>query len=1061
MSIKSEKTKIVTKRGKQNAVYQTDSAPNICIENNFEEKTHNKKNIKKVDQINTFSKKNFAIEYITANKHIDLKLFSEDLGDQGAKIFIATTYEYMYHLCSTQKSPHYYENIEAGVPVKFHIDIDMKVATSKKSRLERIFNKLVEEAIYLFNEEFKKENITKPEIIILKSDNTVTDTNMSKISAHIIYNNVIFNDINDMKLFILKIKSQSKLFDNNIIDKNIYRVGCFRLLHCSKKGKTNKLRFLRGINYNYQDEKTVFFDSLVTHISKNQKVHTINVNYQINPKVRNIKLRNEKINKVNMPVIENDLFFYVFDEPELEKLSSMAKKIDIKFIDNYNYWILLTYSFIDLHNNIDEKYRKKVFNIWDDLCKKGKNYNKQNNQKYFFSLKLDHINANLIPTISNTYFRFKKIIKYTYIKPRFINYDVDRLNIRFIETNMYKKIGKYDIIALKSPPGTGKTTLLNKIFKIKKVNMKNTNNFKYPIISITSRKNLAEKHAEDLGIFNYKNNNIYLFDINKVAITVNSLIKINEKNFEGGYLILDETSKILNYLKSNILNGIRYDVYEIFCNIVMNAKKIILLDADLTENDLDTIIKIRNLKPSQGQYYLAINEYKTKTNINAYFYDNPHVVAEMLINDFINKVPFICALDSLSKMKLIMNEIKKKAIDLKIIEQIDKLIKIYSSEEEDTTFNMSELKKKLGILFTPILIYGIDINSEVPRKVYSFAFKKILTPAEINQQIQRERNQSEIHIYVNQNISYIQYMSQNELRDSVQQRINKYNDTISEITEINKIDMSNNIKKNSNIQTIFNDMYINTTFVEETTKVHMEYYLKNIMASMGYNIIDKKDKTKFKLKSDRELINTINNDIFEKFKLNGEINIKIKEKIIDRMDIMGIKKINLDDFNKNIIIFDTKFNDYLNLRRLLNNKLDDKIIENSKNELAECGSNNIYIKLREYKKISTVLGIKNNIEFNYDTDCKKFNNKILDKQILDNIDTIKKLFNIKGAKYKDFDKDGGYERLYKMTISICKQLFGNDMLNVITIDKKINKKAKKICKYYINETYMKNIKKYL
>lgn len=82
------------------------------------------------------------------------------------------------------------------------------------------------------------------------------------------------------------------------------------------------------------------------------------------------------------------------------------------------------------------------------------------------------------------------------------------------------------------------------------------------------------------------------------------------------------------------------------------------------------------------------------------------------------------------------------------------------------------------------------------------------------------------------------------------------------------------------------------------------------------------------------------------------------------------------------------------------------------------------------------MGIKNNIEFNYDTDCKKFNNKILDKQILDNIDTIKKLFNIKGAKYKDFDKDGGYERLYKMTISICKQLFGNDMLNVITIDKK-------------------------
>ena len=41
------------------------------------------------------------------------------------------------------------------------------------------------------------------------------------------------------------------------------------------------------------------------------------------------------------------------------------------------------------------------------------------------------------------------------------------------------------------------------------------------------------------------------------------------------------------------------------------------------------------------------------------------------------------------------------------------------------------------------------------------------------------------------------------------------------------------------------------------------------------------------------------------------------------------------------------------------------------------------------KKIVAVLGIKNEIEFNYDIDSKKFNNKIEDTYILENINVIK------------------------------------------------------------------------
>ena len=66
-----------------------------------------------------------------------------------------------------------------------------------------------------------------------------------------------------------------------------------------------------------------------------------------------------------------------------------------------------------------------------------------------------------------------------------------------------------------------------------------------------------------------------------------------------------------------------------------------------------------------------------------------------------------------------------------------------------------------------------------------------------------------------------------------------------------------------------------TPRAKETTKIHMEYYLKNIMSDMGYNIIDKKDITKFILKQDKELNEQIKNDILEKFQLGENINVKI------------------------------------------------------------------------------------------------------------------------------------------------------------------------------------------
>jgi len=86
------------------------------------------------------------------------------------------------------------------------------------------------------------------------------------------------------------------------------------------------------------------------------------------------------------------------------------------------------------------------------------------------------------------------------------------------------------------------------------------------------------------------------------------------------------------------------------------------------------------------------------------------------------------------------------------------------------------------------------------------------------------------------------------------------------------------------------------------------------------------------------------------------------------------------------------------------------------------------IKRLYLRKINKVLGIDNLILYNYKEDSKKYKDAINDKWILDNIDTIKRLFRLSSNDYINFDKIGGYERLYNMSISIIRQLCGNQII---------------------------------
>lgn len=478
-------------------------------------------------------------------------------------------------------------------PVKLHIDLDYKTQTADLHKLNKLFVRLANETIELINKELSDYGIKDPEIIVLKSNQVIDKYKENKVSGHIIYNNIVFEDIYQMKIFFLSLKSD--LIDKKIIDKNIYRVGCFRMIGCSKKYKNNKLKFLKGINYQKpNDDNDLFNDSLVTELTS---VNPYYVHIQESVKQRIAKKLRLYLSKKTTQQVCN--YEYHFTEVEYCKFVKLTASIPVSACDDYIDWFLITFAFSDLYHNISNKdYQIKIYELWDNWCKSSKSYNEDANKLYFDSLNLDYKDANHIPLTCNSKFRFKKYIKYEHIKPILINYKQTSANERFINRQvLLESINKHDIVFIKLPTGTGKTSLLESLFDIKKdgnkIIYKSRGNFKKPIISITSRKNLAKKHSTDLLLDCYDDKNIYLFDCAKLAVTANSLIRVEENNFRDGYVVLDEFSKLVRYYKSRIMDGIRCESYKLVAKIIRLASKIIVLDADLIPNNMDTLLALK------------------------------------------------------------------------------------------------------------------------------------------------------------------------------------------------------------------------------------------------------------------------------------------------------------------------------------------------------------------------------------------------------------------------------------------------------------------------------------
>lgn len=186
------------------------------------------------------------------------QLFSFDVSSLGAKNFLFESYEYIYNIIKYQTVSNFYEDNTFSTGIKLFVDFDDKIIFNTELERDKYADKIIDTIITQINNKlYELFNITEPSIIILISDTLL------KMSLHFVYTDIIFNNIYEIKYFMNDVK---------LIDQSVYKIGCFRMMYCSKMGKNNKLIYYTSLNYNKPNiDYELFLDACICYITDKPK----------------------------------------------------------------------------------------------------------------------------------------------------------------------------------------------------------------------------------------------------------------------------------------------------------------------------------------------------------------------------------------------------------------------------------------------------------------------------------------------------------------------------------------------------------------------------------------------------------------------------------------------------------------------------------------------------------------------------------------------------------------------------------------------------------------------
>jgi len=656
----------------------------------------------------------------------------------------------------------------------------------------------------------------------------------------------------------------------------------------------------------------------IYNISNNKPIKKIKDNI-INLLINNINGSNieRKTTTTTKPKTPNTPKKYDVSPEEIFKLLELLPN---DYLDKYNEWIKITFILWEMN----------AYEIWDKWSRKGTKYNEIKNKEIWEHLKYDE-------GYNNDFLYLIWLVKYH-------NKDI---NIRNIE-RIYKDYTPTNNEYLRTAKTINKQYLnIEDIDKTKKINLqqsstgtgKTTNTINYTkaeqeinpnikILSITHLKTIADDHykrfnEENIKIDHYKNIDSPFYDNNDysgLVIVINSIVKLQNIDFKDYIIYLDEITALFDTLLNSPTIKRRKEVLTTFINILNECHLIIGTDGII--NDISYSFMSQALPEEKINF--VINTYQNFKDKPAYFIEDYKHIENKIIDDLKNNRVFICCFNTKRHTDRIEALILNENPEYK-----EQILKYTSTHGEEIKDIKEEWENKI-ILYSPSIVQGIDYNPKDAQNIYCFIFgENTINPIQSSQQIARNRNPLNTYIYIEGCKNKISF--KNGIND-----IKKYYkeiDTTQNNIFIDLIDTKTTFKGVEYFDNPFTELFYKYKTDDDILRSSYKYHLKTILKNKGYNVIDEliynkisinKKEEKEKKQEINNIINSKNNELFEKYLNNEPIDSKYKADLDKKIELLNLN-IKTDKeiiiFHKDILIDNIRFSLFFNIiYYLCNNK---------------------------------------------------------------------------------------------------------------------------------------------
>jgi hypothetical protein len=251
-------------------------------------------------------------------------------------------------------------------------------------------------------------------------------------------------------------------------------------------------------------------------------------------------------------------------------------------------------------------------------------------------------------------------------------------------------------LMVRSATGTGKTEFIKALVKANK-------GFKF--VAVACRRTLANALGPRLGFTNYQDIKESRIACDRLVIQAESLHRINTRYYgENVILVLDEFSSLCEQMTSTSTMGHNHDYNnQILCEFIKGVSRVVGLDADLTNRDVQLVKSLRN------DVYVIHNTFKPQEGDRVVMYEKKSSLVSKIV-DLLHGGNRICISSTLSaeRTETLHKQLSQAGFRGQCVTSLtDDKDKRAISENINTTIVSHDY-----FIHTPTISVGIDCNIE-------------------------------------------------------------------------------------------------------------------------------------------------------------------------------------------------------------------------------------------------------------------------------------------------------------------------------------------------------------